>query len=317
LGSDTDQGSDLVLGDHYLQTTAKGLTKELGYVGYYGEVLDWVGLIYQATREPGDPRDDGDARIKGQFRHLAEARSYFRYPALDADGNRAMRIETVVGWRDTHVPGDVTYGERADREGSALFAAALLRDAGSVGAAQQMIADHQFFHGLEAQLKEGGVRLSRTLMHVPDEYAAIIAQPPSAQRLPLAPGQGDAVFSDEDDGVVVARHGDEILYASLYWRARNAVNSLARVHAIGPRYERIAVVAEEVEFTPAACSTPARLGELRLRQRRHALSRRPPLRARRRAAAHRQAPDGAVFKPGQEHPARAAAISTRCATATG
>ena len=26
---------------------------------------------------------------------------------LDADGNRAMRIETIVGWRDTHYPGDV------------------------------------------------------------------------------------------------------------------------------------------------------------------------------------------------------------------
>ena len=30
------------VGTNYWQLTAKGLTKELGYVGYYGEVLDWV-----------------------------------------------------------------------------------------------------------------------------------------------------------------------------------------------------------------------------------------------------------------------------------
>jgi hypothetical protein len=303
LGSDNDQGSDLPLGSRYMQTTAKGLTKELGYVGYYGEVLDWVGLIYQATREPGDERD-GDARIKAQFQRLTEARSYFRYPALDADGNRAMRIETVVGWRDTHVPGDVTYGERADREGSALFAAVSLRDAGSVGSAQQMIADHQFFMGLEAQLKEGGVRITRTMMHVPDEYAAIMALPPSGKRLPLAPGQGDALFSDEDDGVVVVRHGDEILYASLYWRARYAVNSLARVHAIGPRYERIAVVAEQAEFTPSGLqyTRPDWVnfgfanGGLRYPgdlHSAHAGEKLPIARL----------PEGTVFKPGQEHPA--------------
>ena len=28
------------------------------------------------------------------------------------DGNRAMRLQTVVGWRDDHFPGDVCYNQR-------------------------------------------------------------------------------------------------------------------------------------------------------------------------------------------------------------
>jgi hypothetical protein len=67
----------------------------------------------------------------------------------------------------------------------------------------------------------------------------------------MTPGQPDFVFSDEEDGVVAIKNGDEILYASLYWRARNAVNSLARVHFTTPTIDRIAVVGEDVQFTPS------------------------------------------------------------------
>src|SRR5690606_38166384 len=42
LGKETPTGPEKPLGDGYWQLTTKGLTKELGYVGYYGEVLDWV-----------------------------------------------------------------------------------------------------------------------------------------------------------------------------------------------------------------------------------------------------------------------------------
>src|SRR5581483_3518129 len=43
----------------------------------------------------------------------------------------------------------------------------------------------------------------------------------------------------------------EILYASLYWRSRSAVNGLARVHRLGPRYQQLAVVYEEARFEPS------------------------------------------------------------------
>jgi hypothetical protein len=64
----------------------------------------------------------------------------------------------------------------------------------------------------------------------------------------MSPGSPDFVFSDEEDGVVAIKNGDEILYASLYWRARNAVNFLARIHLTTPTVDRIATVHEDVLF---------------------------------------------------------------------
>ena len=247
LGSDSHNWG---VGTNYWQLTAKGLTKELGYVGYYGEVLDWATSIYEATRPaPGQP---GDEKIKAQLEKIAHARAAFRYPGADAEGFRALRIEAVVGWRDSgHYPGNVAYGERSTWDASSLYAAAATLDPEAVGFAQQMFADGQFFISLERQMAQNNsLRVTAGLLGVPDQYELIKSQPPSAKQLPMTPGQPDFVFSDEEDGVVAVKNGDEIFYASLYWRARNAVNSLARIHFTTPRTDQIAVVREEVQFEP-------------------------------------------------------------------
>jgi hypothetical protein len=249
LGSDTDHGPDRSMGDHYYELTQKGLTRELGYVGYYGEVPDWVAQLYDVTRPA--PDQPGDPKIKAQLEKILRARAVFRYPALDADGNRAMRIETIVGWRDAHYPGDVVYAERPSWDGTALYAPAITLDARSVGAVQQMFADNQFFASLQEARKERGLRTTAGLMGVPEQYALLKSQSPTQLRLPMAPGQPDFVFADEEDGVVAIKHGDEILYASLYWRARYAINNLARIHYITPRYDRIAIVHQEEQFEPS------------------------------------------------------------------
>ncbi len=248
LGSDTDQGPSKPLGDDYLQLTAKGLTRELGYVGYYGEVLDWIIQILDSTRDGDGP---GDPAIRAQLAKAALARSYFRHPALDEDGNRAMRVEAVIGWRDDHNPGVVTYGMRGARDASCIALAATLRDTASIGAAQQMMADGQLYASLEEQMHERGLRVTMGLLDLPDHHTWLLAQPPSAQRLPLSPGQPDLVFTDEEDGVVALKRGDETLYVSLYWRARSAVNFLARIHHLTPRCDRIAVVRQETLFEPS------------------------------------------------------------------
>ena len=251
LGSDTDSGPQKPLGDDYWQLTAKGLTKELGFVGYYGEVLDWVTQIYMATCEPGK-RDSGDAKIRAQLARMEVARGIFRYPLTDDDGNRAMRAEAVVGWRDdSHYPGDVTYGERAGRQGSAIYSPAATLDPRSVGFAQQMFADNQFFATVEEHMKEANWSIYAAQLAVPDEYELLRAQPASRFRLPMSPGQPDLAWADEEDGVLALRHGDEILYVSLYWRARHGINNLARVHHITPHFDRIAVVREEAQFEPS------------------------------------------------------------------
>jgi hypothetical protein len=235
------------VGTNYWQLTAKGLTKELGYVGYYGEVLDWMTTIYEATRPVLD--QPGDAQIGAQLVRAAHARSVFRYPGVDAEGCRAMRIEAMVGWRDGgHYPGNIAYAERMTWDGSALGWVAATLDPEGLGYVQQMLADHQFFGPLREHLKDAPFRTVASLLPVPDQYALILAQPPQTARLPMSPGRPDFVFSDEEDGVVAIKHGNELLYASLYWRARNAVNSLARVHFTTPTVDRIAVVRESAQF---------------------------------------------------------------------
>ena len=251
LGSDlSDGGSARTVGDNYFELTAKGLTKELGYVGSYGEVVDWVTKIYDATRpEFGAP---GDPRLRDRLAEIALARAPFRYAALDDEGHRAMRLETVIGWRDNKYPGPVIYGQKPARDASALDAAYATRDPRLIGYAQQMIADNQFFGSLVTVMSENSsLRNTHGLLLAPDAYQSINAMPPSPHRLPMSLGAPDFVFTDEEDGVVALKHGDEMFYASLYWRARNAVNFLAAVHLITPLYERQAIVNEEIRFTPS------------------------------------------------------------------
>ena len=237
------------LGDHYLQLTQAGLTRELGYVGTYGEVQDWVTQIYDATRPT--PNAAGDPKIKAQLVKIARARAAFRHPALDADGNRAMRLEQIVGWRDSHYPGVLAYGQRASWDGAPLQTAAATLDPTLVGYAQQMLADNQFFAAMREQMKDSGFRVTAGLLQWPAQLEIIQAQPPSPQRLPMGWQQPDFVWSDAEDGVVAIKNGQEILYASLYWRARYGINNLARVHDMTPRFDRIAVVHQQSQFTPS------------------------------------------------------------------
>jgi hypothetical protein len=257
---DSDPGGDIAsetgrrnwgVGTNYWQFTNKGLTRELGYVGSYGEVIDLVCDIYEATcPAPGQP---GDEKIKSQLLKLAQARANFRYPAVDENGDRLMRLEQVVGWRDIHFPGYLTYAQRGGRPASALQAAAVTLDPMLIGIAQQMFNDNQFFKSEAVAMADGAQSLATTIgrLETPDEYELIKAQPPQSARLPMAPGQPDFVFADEQDGVVAVKNGEEILYASLYWRARFGVNFLGRVHFTTPTVDRIATVCEDVQFKPS------------------------------------------------------------------
>jgi len=245
----TDKGA-YQLGQHYDEVTEKGLTRELGYVGNYGEVLDWLAAMYEATRpQAGQP---GDPRILAQLLKITHTRAYFRYPLPDKDGYRAMSLESVVGWRDVKYPGDVVYAQRPSWDASAIEVAALTRDPALVAYARQMFGDNQFFHSLAEQMKmAANLRVTAGLLAVPDQYDALARLPHTGPALPMSAGQPDVVFSDEEDGVVAVKAGDDILYASLYWRALNAVNGLARVHYITPAMDRMAVVREDTRVDPS------------------------------------------------------------------
>ena len=244
-----DSGPEMPLGTDYWEVTAKGLTKELGFTGYYGEVLDWATEIYDATRPA--PDQPGNQLIKAQIEKIAHAREVFRYPALDNDGNRAVRAETIVGWRDEqHYPADITYAQRPTWDASPIYEPAATLDPESVGAVQQMFADNQFFQSIQDLLATNSLRQTAGLLDVPDDYFSLKAQAASTARLPMTE-KGDFVWADEDDGVVAVKHGPEILYASLYWRARYGINHLARIHFIAPVYDQIAEVHEDEQFVPS------------------------------------------------------------------
>ena len=227
LGPETDGTPEKPFGDDFFQVTAKGLTRERGYVGAYGEGGTAGAMeIYDATRDPGG---EGDPALEAQLAKMIRARGVFRYPMLDGENHPAMRLETAVGWRDDHFPGPVMYVERPGGEQSPLREAAATLDPYAVGYAQQMFADNQYFEALAEKLKDSRFRQTTGLLAVPDEYALIKSQPISPHRLPMSEGQPDFVFSDEEDGVVAIKHGGEILYASLYcapdtastfWRGR-------------------------------------------------------------------------------------------------
>src|SRR5690606_16100446 len=181
---------------------------------------------------------------------MMKARSYFRYPDADDEGYKAMRAEAVVGWRDgNHYPGNVLYGDRGIAwDATPLMTAANTLDPYALGMAQQMIEDNQFFQLLAEKMKLGGLRVTKSLLHIPDQYDFVKSQQKSSYRLPMSVGMPDFVFSDEENGVVAIKNGTDILYASLYWRARNAVNNLAKVHYITPEKQHVANIYVRSEF---------------------------------------------------------------------
>lgn len=248
LGTDTPTGPEKPWGANYLQLTEKGLSRELGYVGGYGEILGQMVDAYEATCSPGQ---EGDPKLKAQIARLQRARLYFRYPMADDEGHRAMRLATGIGWRDTHFPGGITYAQREGLDETGIYAAAVTLDPPAVGAAQQMFDDNQFFASIARLVKDRRLRADYGLLSVPDDYAKLQAQPRNGHRLPMSWDQPDTVFADEENGVVAIKHGTEILYASLYWRSRLGINSLARLHYLTPRYQQLAVVYEDVKFTPS------------------------------------------------------------------
>jgi hypothetical protein len=118
-----------------------------------------------------------------------------------------------------------------------------------MGYGQQMLQDNQFFAGLKKRLADKRITAKTRLLSVPENYEKIAALPASSARLPMSAGQPDFVFADPMDGVIAVKNGEDILYASLYWRSRGSINHLARVHYLTPTLERDATVNIQTEFT--------------------------------------------------------------------
>ena len=192
--------------------------------------------MYEASRP--DRKSEGDPELREQLIKMAKARSAFRYPLPDDDGNQSMRLETVVGWRDWKFPGPVMYTQMATQSGGPLDIARATGDPELIGYDQQMLADNQFGKAVKKIMEHRGWEPLNTLMRMPGNYEWMMKQKPQEHRLPMTKGEPNYVFADPGVGVIAIKQDEHVLYCSLYWRARYAVNNLARVHHMTPTIER-------------------------------------------------------------------------------
>jgi hypothetical protein len=237
------------LGNHYLQISEKGISRELGYVGNYGETQGWLTMMYESV-----VRGYGAVaapEIYDRLVQVGKARGYFRYVDVDAEGNKIAYVESVVGWRNEAYPGALCYAHRTDWDANPVEFAAAFPDPEIVGWAQEQVADGQFYNALT--LLTTGQLYTRVGLNafrlVSRDWPAFQALPASDSKLPANWDGPDWVFTDETSGVVALKHGKEVLYASLYFRARQAVNNIARFHHLTPTTERSASVREQSMVT--------------------------------------------------------------------
>ncbi|MFJ8495240.1 carbohydrate binding domain-containing protein [Streptomyces sp. NPDC094038] len=231
------------LGHDYYTVTPKGLSRELGYVADYGETSGILVRMYEAVTQGkgGAP----DAKLKARMTTMAKARSWFRHPAVDPDGYRTARIETQIGWRNEPYPGAIVYAQLLDHDSSPVSAAAVFADPDLVGHTQQMINDGQLAPQLDTYLTTGlYTRIGlNAFLFIAEHLPAFQALPTSDKQLPAGSWDTpDFVFTDEVNACIAIKRGQEVLYSSLYFRARQAVNDMARVHLISPKAEHSATV---------------------------------------------------------------------------
>lgn len=253
LGSDArEDGSEVAdapgkgmpkpFGEHYYVVTQKGLSRELGWVATYGEtILHFTHDMVKLT---------GDEKIRQQLAKIERARMYFRYPGLDADGYRCMKLASEVDNRTAHYPlSGGAYNVPNIREEWWMDVPAILSDDRvAVGVAQQALADNQYFAYVQGRLKDPD---TLGMMRNVDEYAHVKALPPGTYRLPMSDGQPDFAFADEEDAIIALKHGDTRLFVNLYYRAERAVNGVARVYELTPTLTRIATVRTQTQVTPS------------------------------------------------------------------
>lgn len=240
LGSDLPAGgSGKPYGTNYHLITRKGLSRELGYVGSYGETIQ--PFMRDMTMLAGD------RKLREQARRMQLARLYFRYPAHDGDGYSCMKLVSEIDNRVAHYPySGSAYLAPDCRESWWLETAALLPDDPVIlGAARQSIEEGQYFHHVSTRLKSDD---TLGMMHNVSNWEKVRTLPESPHRLPMSPGQPDFVFSDEENAVLAIKHGETRLFVNFYFRAERAVNRVTRLFELTPDITRIATVRNEVEI---------------------------------------------------------------------
>jgi hypothetical protein len=187
------------LGRDYYLYTEKGVSRELGHVGGYGEITgDLLVGMYEAVTAGAIAR--ADEALRGQIEKLFTARGWFRHEGVDADGHRVMRFETVIGWRNEHYAGEAVYFTPTDKDVTPLQASAAFPTPTLVGWSQEMIADGQLGPLLALFLSDRSSRIgltaARFIMHDLPPFAAAA---PSEEVLPGGRGAAGLPVHGRDE----------------------------------------------------------------------------------------------------------------------
>ncbi|MFI6254006.1 Tat pathway signal sequence domain protein [Streptomyces sp. NPDC051016] len=235
---DADGNPSKILGENYYVVTDAGLTRELGYVGSYGEVLDWLVMLWESITRGYSPQDP-PAEIRKQIIKIIKTRGLFRVVDVDGDGYKIAKLESVIGWRNEVYPSEVAYASRIAWDSHPVMSAAVFPDPDIVGWTQEMCDDGQFYDQLDLLVSNTSRRVGlNALRLVSRDWDAFQALPSRPATLPTRWDADDFAFTDEENGVVALKNGQEILFASLYFRARQAVNNYARIHHLTPTDQR-------------------------------------------------------------------------------
>ena len=237
LGNDTATGSEMPYGADHRIVTRKALSRELGWVASYGETI--LKFLRDMAELSGDPQ------LRAQLVSMHRARLNFRYPALDAEGFRTMRIPSEIDNRTAHFPmSNPAYGTCDVREDWWMTVPAFTKDAAAVGATQQCLADNQYHPRLARRANDPD---TLGMMRNIGEYATVKSLPPSTFRIPAGDGQPDFVFADEENAVIAMKHGDRRLFVNFYYRQERGVSGSTRILETGPDGMRVATVLSEFE----------------------------------------------------------------------
>jgi fibronectin type 3 domain-containing protein len=215
-------------GPNWFMCTAKGTSKDgNGFVGDdYGDLGPWIyrlGLI------------SGDAQILARGIVMTQSRDYFRFPGPDENGYLIMQGTEPIGERNNGLPGHYVYLGRTFNDDFLMAA----QGAGAIGSDllgyfQQEVNDGQLFQNILTQ--------DPTDPYLPLRYATIKSFAQTGVKLPMSIGQPDFAWCDEENMVFAAKHGEERIFANLFWRQPDWISALAKVFYLTPNQARLADV---------------------------------------------------------------------------
>ena len=215
-------------GTNWFMCTTKGTSKDgIGFVGDdYGDLGPWVyrlGLIA------------GDTSIQARGVAMTRARDIFRFPGPDENGYLVMQGTEPIGERNNGLPGHFVYLGRTFND-DFLMAAQGTNAIGTnlLGYFQQEMNDGQLFQMILSQ--------DPTDPYLPLRYATINSFAHTGVNMPMSIGQPDFAWCDEENNVFAAKHGEERIYANLFWRQPNWISALAKVFYLTTNQARLADV---------------------------------------------------------------------------